>query len=93
MWQKPLNYELARDNESTAEGSTATDESEDDQWEEQIDDILQTPFPGQDFPTLMGENVGVKDLAKIDKRVSWGTKHVNVTQCKVPCNCTAFSPF
>ena len=43
--------------------------------EEQIDDILQTPFPGQDFPTLMGENVGVKDLAKKDKRVSWDTRY------------------
>lgn len=43
--------------------------------EDQIDDILQTPFPGQKFPTLMGENVGVKDLAKIDKRVSWDTRY------------------
>jgi len=43
--------------------------------EEQIDDILQTPFPGQKFPTLMGENVGVKDLAKIDKRVSWDKRY------------------
>ena len=43
--------------------------------EDQIDDILQTPFPGQDFPTLMGENVGVKDLAKIDTRVSWDTRY------------------
>ena len=43
--------------------------------EEQIDDILQTPFPGQDFPTLMGENVGVKDLAKIDTRVSWDKRY------------------
>ena len=39
--------------------------------------MMDLPHPGQDFPTLMGENVGVKDLAKIDKRVSWGTKHVN----------------
>ena len=45
--------------------------------EEQIDDILQTPFPGQKFPTLMGENVGVKDLAKIDKRESWDKRYKN----------------
>mgnify|MGYP003123961388 FL=1 len=43
--------------------------------EEQIDNILQTPFPGQKFPTLMGENVGVEDLAKKDKRVSWDTRY------------------
>ena len=45
--------------------------------EEQIDDILQTPFPGQKFPTLMGENVGVKDLAKKDKRESWDKRYKN----------------
>merc|ERR1712167_128820 len=43
--------------------------------EEQIDNILRTPFPGQKFPTLMGENVGVEDLAKKDKRVSWDTRY------------------
>ena len=43
--------------------------------EQQIDDILQTAFPGQKFPSLMGKNVGVKDLAKIDKRVSWETRY------------------
>ena len=39
--------------------------------------MMDLPHPGQDFPTLMGDDVGVEDLAKIDKRVSWGTKHVN----------------